>query len=101
MKIMFTEPLKVYKVIHGNWLGRETIKTVYDHDIQGHVDMNNSPLDVKLYGDRIRNIITLYTNEDIDEDYFIEYKNRMYKIINKQSTTIIEPIHHIFTLELK
>ena len=103
MKINFTQPLKVYKTIYQKdfMIGREWRKLEYSHDIQGHVDESSSSLQVEIYGDRIKNIFTILSNDDIAEDCEIEYKGNMYKIIGKKSTSIIQPIHYIYELELK
>lgn len=103
MKIQFTEPLKVYKIIYQKDIlnGREWRKQEYSHDIQGHVDESSSSLQVELYGDRVKNIITILSNDEVAEDCEIEYKGNMYKIIGKRATSIIKPIHYIYELELK
>ena len=101
MKIHNTTLIKVYNITTSfNEVGRE-IKTVsYLKDINGLVDEQNSNFQVELYGERVRHIINMYSNELVDEDCQIEYKGNMYKIIGIKSTTVITPVHHIYTLEM-
>ena len=101
MKIHNTTPIKVYNITTSfNGVGRE-IKTVsYLKDINGLVDEQNSNFQVELYGERVRHMINMYSNELVDEDCQIEYKGNMYKIIGIKSTTVITPVHHVYTLEM-
>lgn len=101
MKIHNTQPIKVYRVTTSlNEVGREIKSLTRIKDIQGLVDEQNSSFQVELYGDRVKRMINLYSNELIDEDCQINYKDNMYKIIGIKSTTVIQPVHHIYTLEM-
>ena len=101
MKIYNTKPIKVYKVSFSkNSVGREVETVAYLHDIQGLIDEQNSTFQVELYGDRVKKIINLYSNEVVDEECRIEYHDKFYRIIGIKSTTVIQPIHYIYTLEM-
>ena len=101
MKIYNTQPIKIYVVATSfNKVGREIRTVKYLKDVEGLIDEQNSTLQTDLYGDRVRHMVNLYSNELIDEDCQIEYKGNMYKIIGIKSTTVIQPVHHIYTLEM-
>lgn len=101
MKIHNTQSIKVYRVMTSfNEVGREIKSLRFLKNIDGLVDEQNSSFQVELYGDRVKRMINLYSNELIDEDCQINYKDNMYKIISIKSTTVIQPVHHIYTLEM-
>ena len=101
MKIYNTQPIKIYVVETSfNKVGREIRTVKYLKDVEGLIDEQNSTFQIELYGDRVRHMVNLYSNELIDEDCQIEYKGNMYKIIGIKSTTVIQPVHHIYTLEM-
>ena len=101
MKLHFTKPIKVMKLaFEVDRFGKEK-KSISDvFEIQAMIHEHMSSLKEELRGSEIKKQITLFSNELISEDNYIEYKDNYYKILSINSTTVIEPIHHIYVLEM-
>lgn len=99
--ILNLKDCKVYKVIYGqDNKGREIIQKDYLQTVKANIQPAQSTIQVKLYGDRIKNIFTLYTNADIGEDCLIEIEDKFYKIISKKEFTAFPPTHFLYEVEI-
>ncbi len=94
MKLHCTKPIKVMKLaFEVDRFGKEK-KSISDvFEIQAMIHEHMSSLKEELRGSEIKKQITLFSNELISEDNY-------YKILSINSTTVIEPIHHIYVLEM-
>lgn len=101
MQLHCTKPVKVMKLaFEVDRYGKEK-KSISDvFEIQAVIHEHMSGLKEELRGSEIKKQITLFSNELISEDNYIEYKDNYYKILSINSTTVIEPIHHTYTLEM-
>ena len=99
--ILNLKDCKVYEVIHGkDDRGREVIQKNYLQTIKANIQPASSTLQVELYGDRVRNIFTSYTNQNIDEECLIEIEDKFYKIISKKEFTAFPPTHYVYEVEI-
>ena len=80
-------------------LGREIREIVLDGVIVADVQYNHSSLQVEQYGDRINNILTVYTNDIIEEDCLLEIDYKLYRIISIKKFSAFPPTHYVMEVE--
>ena len=80
--------------------GREIIQKDYLQTVKANIQPASGALQVELYGDRIKNIFTSYTNADISEDCLIEIEDKTYRIISKKEFTAFPPTHYRYEVEI-
>ena len=102
MRVFNTKPYKIHKVkYYQDWVGREREEFVEIREVQSDIQQAPNQLQVTVYGDRVRNMLTMYSNEDIEtEDIRVEVGGELYTIISKQKFDAFEPTHYIYELEL-
>jgi hypothetical protein len=101
MLIRFTEPLQLYTDVISNNLGREITTKKKDIEFRGDLQQTNSTLQVELYGDRVKNILTVYSNHNIvNEDSYLLINGGYYKLISKRTYSHFQPTHYIYEFEL-
>ena len=70
MKVFNTRPMELYRVsFDRDWVGREIEDVKLDRSIQADIQANTNQLQITMYGDRAKNILTMFSNEDIDTEY--------------------------------
>lgn len=80
--------------------GREIIQKDYLQTVKVNIQPASSALQVELYGDRIKDIFTLYTNANISEDCLIEIEDKFYKIISRKEFTAFPPTHYVYEVKI-
>ena len=99
--ILNLKDCKVYGVIYSqDNRGREIIEKDYLQTVKANIQPASSTLQVELYGDRIKNIFTLYTNAYINEEFLIEIEYKFYRIISKKKFTAFPPTHYVCEVEI-
>lgn len=102
MKVFNTKSHTIHYVdYYQDWVGREKEEHIEIKTIQADVQQAPNQLQVTVYGDRIRNMLTMYSNEDIEtENIRVEVEGQMYQIISKQKFDAFQPTHYVYELEL-
>lgn len=102
MIVFNTKPHKIHRVsYYQDWVGREKEEHIEIRTIQADIQQASNQLQVTVYGDRVRNMLTMYSNEDIEvEDIRVEVDGEMYQIISKEKYDAFKPTHYIYELEL-
>jgi hypothetical protein len=102
MLVFNTKPHKIYGIEYTrDGVGRERIEFVTYKEIYADVQQAPTQLQIVIYGDRVRNMLTMYSNEDIEtEEIRVEVEGNLYQIISKQKFDAFEPTHYVYELEL-
>ena len=102
MKVFNTRPVELYKVsFNKDMVGREIEEVELDRSIEADIQANTNQLQITMYGDRVKNILTMFSNEDIDTEYYrLKVDGSMYQIISKNKYDAFPPTHYIYELEI-
>ena len=102
MKVFNTKPVELYKVsFDKDFVGREIEEVKLDRSIQADIQANANQLQITMYGDRVKNILTMFSNEDIDSEYYrLKIDGSMYQIISKNKYDAFPPAHYVYELEV-
>ena len=102
MKVFNTRPVELYKVsFDKDWVGREIEEVKLDRSIEADIQANTNQLQITMYGDRVKNILTMFSNEDIDTEYYrLKVDGSMYQIISKNKYDAFPPTHYVYELEI-
>lgn len=102
MKVFNAKTYKVRKVVYyQDFVGRENEEFFEIGEVQANVQQASNELQITMYGDRVRNMLTMYSNENVEtEDIRIEIEGELYQIISKQKFDAFEPTHYVYELEL-
>ena len=102
MKVFNTRPVELYKVsFNKDMVGREIEEVELDRSIEADIQANTNQLQITMYGDRAKNILTMFSNEDIDTEYYrLKVDGSMYQIISKNKYDAFPPTHYIYELEI-
>lgn len=102
MKVFNTKPVELYKVsFDKDFVGREIEEVKLDRSIQADIQANTNQLQITMYGDRAKNILTMFSNEDIDTEYYrLKVDGSMYQIISKNKYDAFPPTHYVYELEI-
>lgn len=102
MKVFNTKPVELYKVsFDKDFVGREIEEVKLDRSIQADIQANTNQVQITMYGDRVKNILTMFSNEDIDTEYYrLKVDGSMYQIISKNKYDAFPPTHYVYELEV-
>ena len=102
MKVFNTRPVELYKVsFDKDFVGREIEEVKLDRSIEADIQANTNQLQITMYGDRVKNILTMFSNEDIDTEYYrLKVDGSMYQIISKNKYDAFPPTHYVYELEI-
>lgn len=102
MKVFNCQSVEVLKVrYYVDYVGREKEDAVHFKSIQADIQETNNQLEITLYGDRVTNMLKMFSNEDVEtEDIRISYEGEIYQIISKVKYSAFEPTHWVYTLEM-
>lgn len=102
MKVFNTRPVELYKVsFNKDMVGREIEEVELDRSIEADIQANTNQLQITMYGDRVKNILTMFSNEDIDTEYYrLKVDGSMYQIISKNKYDAFPPTHYVYELEV-
>ena len=102
MKVFNTKPVELYKVsFDKDMVGREIEDVKLDRSIEADIQANTNQLQITMYGDRAKNILTMFSNEDIDTEYYrLKVDGSMYQIISKNKYDAFPPSHYVYELEI-
>ena len=102
MKVFNTRPIELYKVdFDKDWVGREIEEVKLERSIQADVQAGANQVQITMYGDRVKNIYTVYSNEDINTEYYrLKIDNNFYTIISKNKYDAFPPAHYIYEVEV-
>ena len=102
MKVFNTKPVELYKVsFDKDFVGREIEDVKLDRSIEADIQANTNQLQITMYGDRVKNILTMFSNEDIDSEYYrLKVDGSMYQIISKNKYDAFPPTHYVYELEI-
>lgn len=102
MKVFNTRPVELYKVsFDKDFVGREIEEVKLDRSIEADIQANTNQLQITMYGDRAKNILTMFSNEDIDTEYYrLKVDGSMYQIISKNKYDAFPPSHYVYELEV-
>ena len=102
MKVFNTRAVELYRVsFNKDWVGREIEEVKFDRSIEADVQANANQIQVTLYGDRTKNILNIFSNEDIDTEYYrLKIDGSMYTIISKSKYDAFEPTHYVYEVEV-
>lgn len=102
MKVFNTKPVELYKVTFDkDFVGREIEEVKLDRSIEADIQANTNQLQITMYGDRAKNILTMFSNEDIDTEYYrLKVDGSMYQIISKNKYDAFPPSHYVYELEI-
>lgn len=102
MKVFNTKPMELYKVTFDkDFVGREIEEVKLDRSIEADIQANTNQLQITMYGDRAKNILTMFSNEDIDTEYYrLKFDGSMYQIISKNKYDAFPPTHYVYELEV-
>ncbi len=102
MKVFNTKPVELYKVTFDkDFVGREIEEVKLDRSIEADIQANTNQLQITMYGDRAKNILTMFSNEDIDTEYYrLKVDGSMYQIISKNKYDAFPPTHYVYELEI-
>lgn len=102
MKVFNTKPVELYKVsFDKDFVGREIEEVKLDRSIEADIQANTNQLQITMYGDRAKNILTMFSNEDIDTEYYrLKVDGSMYQIISKNKYDAFPPTHYVYELEI-
>ena len=102
MKVFNTRPVELYKVsFDKDFVGREIEEVKLDRSIEADIQANTNQLQISMYGDRVKNILTMFSNEDIDTEYYrLKVDGSMYQIISKNKYDAFPPTHYVYELEI-
>lgn len=102
MKVFNTKPVELYKVsFDKDFVGREIEEVKLDRSIEADIQANANQLQITMYGDRVKNILTMFSNEDIDSEYYrLKVDGSMYQIISKNKYDAFPPTHYVYELEI-
>ena len=102
MKVFNTKPVELYKVTFDkDFVGREIEEVKLDRSIEADIQANTNQLQITMYGDRAKNILTMFSNENIDTEYYrLKVDGSMYQIISKNKYDAFPPTHYVYELEV-
>lgn len=102
MKVFNTKSVELYKVTFDkDFVGREIEDVKLDRSIQADIQANTNQLQITMYGDRAKNILTMFSNENIDTEYYrLKVDGSMYQIISKNKYDAFPPTHYVYELEI-
>lgn len=102
MKVFNTRPVELYKVsFDKDFVGREIEEVKLDRSIEADIQANTNQLQITMYGDRVKNILTMFSNEDINTEYYrLKVDGSMYQIISKNKYDTFPPTHYVYELEV-
>ena len=102
MKVFNTRPVELYRVsFDKDMVGREIEDVRFDHSIQADIQANVNQIQITLYGDRVKNMLTMFSNEDINTEYYrLKVDGSMYQIISKNKYDAFAPTHYVYELEV-
>ena len=102
MRVFNTKAHKIHRVnYYQDWVGREREEYAEIQTIQADIQQASNQLQITVYGDRVRNMLTMYSNENIEtENIRVEVEGQLYQIISKQKFDAFEPTHYVYELEL-
>ena len=102
MKVFNTKPVELYKVTFDkDFVGREIEEVKLDRSIEADIQANTNQLQITMYGDRAKNILTMFSNENIDTEYYrLKVDGSMYQIISKNKYDAFPPTHYVYELEI-
>ena len=102
MKVFNTRPVELYKVsFNKDMVGREIEEVELERSIEADIQANTNQLQITMYGDRAKNILTMFSNEDIDTEYYrLKVDGSMYQIISKSKYDAFPPTHYVYELEV-
>ena len=102
MKIFKTRPIELLRVqFEVDQVGREVENVSVIGTIEANVQSSNSSFQVTLYGDRVRDMLTAYSNTNIDvESCRLRVDGLTYRIIGKEKYDAFAPTHYKYQLEI-
>ena len=102
MKIFKTRPIELLRVqFEVDHVGREVENVSVIGTIEANVQSSKSSFQVTLYGDRVRDMLTVYSNTDVDvENCRLRVDGLTYRIVAKEKHDAFAPTHYKYQLEI-
>lgn len=102
MRVFKTRPIELLRVqFDVDQVGREVESVSVIGTIEANVQSSKSSFQVTLYGDRVRDMLTVYSNTDVDvENCRLRVDGLTYRIIGKEKYDAFAPTHYEYQLEI-